>query len=239
MSGDTPKTGGSNRARSSRSPRPTNKPTPNGATNGEIKADPTTNPEGSGSEISLAAVVAASQDLDAPGDTSSSLAIAPPSPPQAISPSDISPSAPPKKSMTDSTALTPSNSGSELVTGSTVNVAGVRPIAASPVEVLDTVNMAGMRPIIASGLAVQGTVNVAGIRPIINDGFQAVQEINIMGIRPIGASQIQIAETVSMMGMRPIAYSGLNITEMMSVAGLRPIASNDIDDSATLMGFLD
>jgi hypothetical protein len=26
---------------------------------------------------------------------------------------------------------------------------------------------------------------------------------------------------------------------MMSVAGLRPIASNEIDDAATLMGYLD
>ncbi len=79
----------------------------------------------------------------------------------------------------------------------------------------------GNRPIEASHLHIVGTYNSVG------------------GSRPITANGVEVSSTLTVSGNRPIAVSHLNISEMYSVMGNRPVASNEIDDPATLMGFLD
>ncbi|MEB3173972.1 MAG: hypothetical protein VKN60_02110 [Cyanobacteriota bacterium] len=77
------------------------------------------------------------------------------------------------------------------------------------------------RPIEASHLKVVSTYTTVG------------------GVRPVGASGMELSGTLTISGNRPIALSHLKISETYSVMGNRPVASNEIDDPAALMGFLD
>ncbi len=77
------------------------------------------------------------------------------------------------------------------------------------------------RPIAASNLVVRNVMRVAGSdRPITSSGFKVSSMIHDGGNRPVMASMLQVSEVYRVMGNRPVA-------------------SNDIDDAATLMGFLD
>jgi hypothetical protein len=62
---------------------------------------------------------------------------------------------------------------------------------------------------------------------------------SVGGERPVTASGMEVSGTLAISGNRPIAVSHLKISETYAVMGNRPVASNDIDDPATLMGFLD
>ncbi len=86
---------------------------------------------------------------------------------------------------------------------------------------------------------VTGTLALPGQRPITSSDLQVVETMNIMGIRPITANKMQFTETINLSGIRPIAKSDLVISETYSVMGNRPVASNEVDDSFSLMGFLD
>lgn len=86
---------------------------------------------------------------------------------------------------------------------------------------------------------VTGTLAISGQRPITRSDLQVVDTVNIMGIRPIGANKMQFTETINLSGIRPIAKSDLVVSETYSVMGNRPVASNEVDDSFSLMGFLD
>ncbi len=77
------------------------------------------------------------------------------------------------------------------------------------------------RPVEASKLHVVSTYNTGG------------------GTRPVVSSGIEISGTLTISGNRPIALSHLKISDTYSVMGNRPVASNEIDDPAALMGFLD
>jgi hypothetical protein len=50
---------------------------------------------------------------------------------------------------------------------------------------------------------------------------------------------MEVSSTLSISGNRPIQISHLNISETYSVMGNRPVASNEIDDPAILMSYLD
>ncbi|AFY53001.1 hypothetical protein Riv7116_0397 [Rivularia sp. PCC 7116] len=86
---------------------------------------------------------------------------------------------------------------------------------------------------------VTGTLALPGQRPITSSDLQVVETMNIMGIRPITANKMQVTDTINLSGIRPIAKSDLVVSETYSVMGNRPVASNEIDDSFSLMGFLD
>lgn len=80
----------------------------------------------------------------------------------------------------------------------------------------------GNRPVSASQLTVAHTFSAVG------------------GERPIFASQLKVADNFYSSGIRPISASTLNVSDSYSsMGGSRPIASNEIDDSETLMGFID
>jgi hypothetical protein len=76
-------------------------------------------------------------------------------------------------------------------------------------------------------------------RPVNASDLQVVETMNIMGIRPITANTFQVVDTINLSGVRPIASSDLVISQTYSIMGNRPVAPNEIDDSETLMGFLD
>ena len=59
------------------------------------------------------------------------------------------------------------------------------------------------------------------------------------GDRPVTAGTMEISRTMTVSGNRPIATSVLHVSETYTVMGNRPVASNEIDDAATLMGYLD
>ena len=77
------------------------------------------------------------------------------------------------------------------------------------------------RPIEPSHLEVVGTYSSVG------------------GSRPIAKSGMNISSSLTISGRRPIAVSTLNVSESYAVMGNRPVASNEIDDPAALMGYLD
>jgi hypothetical protein len=112
---------------------------------------------------------------------------------------------------------------------------GQRPIMASTLEVKDM--LTPNRPIFASDLVVYETINVSGIRPVMASPFEIVGSLDAAGQRPVAANEFEVAATMNVSGIRPIAASSLIVTEMLTAT--RPIASNDIDDSGTLMGYID
>lgn len=79
-----------------------------------------------------------------------------------------------------------------------------------------------------------------GNRPIEVSHLKVVSEYSsVGGTRPIVASGMEIKGTLTISGHRPITASHLQVSETYTVMGNRPVASNEIDDPATLMGFLD
>ncbi|MDF0556036.1 hypothetical protein [Kamptonema sp. UHCC 0994] len=90
-----------------------------------------------------------------------------------------------------------------------------RPIGTNDFEVFDTIRN---RPIESSSLEV---IEIVDNRPVMADNFEVMEMYSEAGNRPVGSSALQISELYSVMGAN------------------RPIASNIIDDSFTLMGFID
>ena len=112
-----------------------------------------------------------------------------------------------------------------------------RPVGQDDFTVSQIVSISGDRPIGTSTLHISETYGLVANRPVEASDFEVVATI---GRRPIGSSAMQVSEMFSMSGARPIAVSTLHIDEVYStMGGNRPIASNEIDDSANLMGFLD
>lgn len=90
-----------------------------------------------------------------------------------------------------------------------------------------------------SAKEITGPLALPGQRPITSSDLQIVETMNVMGIRPIAANKMQFTETINLSGIRPIAKSDLVVSETYRVMGNRPVASNEVDDSFSLMGFLD
>ncbi|WP_013323236.1 hypothetical protein [Gloeothece verrucosa] len=87
---------------------------------------------------------------------------------------------------------------------------------------------------------IKHTDTLPGGRPIEASHLKVVSTYNSVGAaRPVVASGMEIKGTLTISGDRPIAASHLVISETYTVMGNRPVASNEIDDPASLMGFLD
>jgi len=79
-----------------------------------------------------------------------------------------------------------------------------------------------------------------GNRPVEASHLNVVSTYtSVGGMRPVTASGMEVSGTLAISGNRPIAASHLQVSETYTVMGSRPVASNEIDDPATLMGFLD
>lgn len=111
-----------------------------------------------------------------------------------------------------------------------------RPVAPSQIEVVESITVAGVRPIAASHLDIYGTI--LNGRPIMASHIH-VSELTVPGQRPIFASDLEIRDDLSLPGGRPVFASDAALMHATLLPGGRPIASNEIDDSETLMGFLD
>lgn len=113
---------------------------------------------------------------------------------------------------------------------------GNRPIGAGPIEVAEMISVAGNRPIAASHMHVYATI--LNNRPIMASNIRVLNTTPV-GDRPIFASDIVVREDLSLPGGRPVFASDHALLEAPLLPGGRPIASNEIDDSETLMGFID
>ncbi len=81
---------------------------------------------------------------------------------------------------------------------------------------------------------------IPGNRPVEASHLKIISTYtSVGGQRPVVASGMDIKSTLTISGSRPIVASHLHISETYAVMGNRPVASNEIDDPATLMGFLD
>lgn len=75
-------------------------------------------------------------------------------------------------------------------------------------------------------------------RPIEPSHLEVVSTYSSVGSpRPVTKGNINFNSSLVISGNRPIAVSTLKISD--SYLNNRPVASNEIDDPATLMGYLD
>jgi hypothetical protein len=110
-----------------------------------------------------------------------------------------------------------------------------RPVMASEIEVAGTIQVAGVRPIAASHLDVYGTI--LNNRPIMSSPLRLFEMLP--GARPVFYSDIHMVEGEGYPGERPVMVSDPALLNASTLPGNRPIASNEIDDAPTLMGFID
>jgi hypothetical protein len=102
------------------------------------------------------------------------------------------------------------------------------------IEVVESYSEAGVRPIAASHMEVYGTI--LNNRPIMASHLQVVE---YAGSRPIFASEMVICDDLTLPGGRPIMASDPRLMEASLITGGRPIASNDTVDGELMMGYLD
>ena len=87
---------------------------------------------------------------------------------------------------------------------------------------------------------IEHTGLLPGDRPIEAGHLDIVSTYtSVGGQRPVVSSGMEVVGTLTISGSRPISSSGLEVSEVYAVMGNRPVASNEIDDPATLMGYLD
>ena len=90
----------------------------------------------------------------------------------------------------------------------------------------------------ALALSVQPKTMLPQNRPIEPSHLEIVNTYSSVGSdRPVTKGTIDFASSIVISGNRPIAASTLKISE--SYMGNRPVASNEADDTAALMGYLD
>ena len=90
------------------------------------------------------------------------------------------------------------------------------PTTSSAIQVAQP-QLPGNRPVSPSAIIVHHTMYASGIRPVVSSG-------------------IEIYDTMSASGIRPISASTLHVTGNI---GKRPIASNVLEESDSLMGYID
>lgn len=87
-------------------------------------------------------------------------------------------------------------------------------------------------------LSVQPKTTLPQNRPIEPSHLEIVDTYSSVGSnRPVTKGTIDFASSMVISGNRPIAASTLKISE--SYMGNRPVASNEADDTATLLEYLD
>lgn len=112
-----------------------------------------------------------------------------------------------------------------------------RPIAPAEVDVVESISVAGVRPIAASNMEIYGTI--LNNRPIMASNIRVAEHNVLADRRPIFCSDLVFRDDLTLPGGRPIVASDPRLLEASLLPGGRPIASNEIDDPETLMGFLD
>lgn len=111
-----------------------------------------------------------------------------------------------------------------------------RPVGPAQIEVAESISSAGVRPIAASHMEVYGTI--LNDRPIMASSIQ-VADTTVPGGRPIFASDIIVRDDLTLPGGRPIFASREDLLEAPLLPGGRPIAANEEVETEVLMGFID
>ncbi|MEL6927201.1 MAG: hypothetical protein AAFO95_01035 [Cyanobacteria bacterium J06600_6] len=76
-------------------------------------------------------------------------------------------------------------------------------------------------------------------RPIEPSHLEVVNTYSSVGSnRPVTKGEVEFSSSLAISGNRPIAASTLQVSDSF-IMGNRPIASNEADDTAVLMGYLD
>ena len=76
-------------------------------------------------------------------------------------------------------------------------------------------------------------------RPVEPSHLDVVSTYSSVGAtRPVVKSGMKISSTMTVSGSRPIAVSTLSVSDSY-IMGNRPVASNEIEDFATIVGYLD
>ena len=89
-------------------------------------------------------------------------------------------------------------------------------------------------------LSVNKSTLLPSNRPIEPSHLEVVSTYSSVGAaRPIVKSGMKISSTLTVYGSRGIAVSTRNGWKNDTGMGNRPVASNDIDDPAALMGYID
>lgn len=89
-------------------------------------------------------------------------------------------------------------------------------------------------------LSVQSKTMLPQNRPIEPSSLEIVNTYSSVGSdRPVSKGNVEFNSSLAISGNRPIAASTLQISDSYVVMGNRPVASNEADDTATLMGYLD
>lgn len=112
-----------------------------------------------------------------------------------------------------------------------------RPVVPGELEVAGTYAQAGLRPIGASDMAVYGTI--LNNRPIMATTLRVAIADALADHRPIFGSDLVVRDDLTLPGGRPVFASDPQLLQSSFLPGGRPIASNAIDDSETLMGYID
>ncbi|MEY2831509.1 MAG: hypothetical protein RLZZ574_767 [Cyanobacteriota bacterium] len=77
-------------------------------------------------------------------------------------------------------------------------------------------------------------------RPIEPSSIEIVHTYSSVGSdRPVSKGAVKFSSSLAISGNRPIAASTLQVSESYIVMGNRPVASNESDETASLMGYLD
>ncbi len=77
-------------------------------------------------------------------------------------------------------------------------------------------------------------------RPIEPSSLEIVNTYSSVGSnRPVAKGKVEFNSSLAISGNRPIAASTLQVSETYVVMGNRPVASNESDETATLMGYID
>ena len=91
----------------------------------------------------------------------------------------------------------------------------------------------------ALSLSVQQRFPLPQNRPIQPSNLQVVHTYSSVGSnRPVSKGTMEFNTSLAISGNRPIAASTLQVSDTY-IMGNRPIASNESDETASLMGYLD
>ncbi len=129
-------------------------------------------------------------------------------------------------------------SAGHLTLSKAVNIAGIRPVSPSNFQVKGFFDDAGHRPVGADSFQIVHTIRDSGVRPVGASLVKIDSSTEFLG-RPVGADSFQIVHTIRDSGVRPVGASLVKIDGSTQFIGNRPVASNELDDSAVLMGYLD
>ncbi len=92
----------------------------------------------------------------------------------------------------------------------------------------------------ALALSTQSKTLLPQNRPIEPSSLEIVNTYSSVGSnRPVVKGKVEFNSSLAISGNRPIAASTLQVSETYVVMGNRPVASNESDETASLMGYLD